>query len=454
MRIIKGFVTITDYIDNRLNTISNIGELSTLATTYSNNKGEYSHALNPEYCLVTFKTIDNTGYISLSTNIVADIITVISVLNNYSKNNPNSSKIKSNVINTINDITSIVTNDLKIGNLISVSSTNINSAHMPEWISWNTGISNTDYSIRIWLSDKAFTSQYDDYEIVIVPPVDTISDLLSTYGSAVTSINSRSISEFSDKIQIAKNQNPETFLRLLDFDFYKIITPSVNASTIPDKIKTNWAAIIYGRAGDTIDLIKDAIIVYIQKNLGNNFNPVDWMMRLPELFKRTEFVLFPRWDKPAVLDQNDEISLYSSLLNPNECFNFVKSIILHNSGYTEAWITGNTYIFPYDYKAITIVAVNGYNNMPEKSNLKTVYSDYIPFPSTDIEFNRMSLATRELIILLGEMLVTAEVATQYTNIPPNLRRIIRNDNLYITATLDGANFVMAAKSNSFYSNGA
>jgi len=161
---------------------------------------------------------------------------------------------------------------------------------LPEWISWKSSEHNDAY-IRIWLADQSFAEQYDDYEIEVIAPMLNIDDMFGFYSTAVNTMNDRTISQLSDAIMAARDGLPETYLRMFTFDFLNIANTAVATST-------NWAVLIYGRAGDNIDTIKDAIIEHILAN--STHTRSEWAVKFPEIFRRTEFIILPRWDKLSV----------------------------------------------------------------------------------------------------------------------------------------------------------
>jgi len=91
-------------------------------------------------------------------------------------------------------------------------------------------------------------------------------------------------------------------------------------------------------------------------------------------------------------------------------------------------------------------------NPDGKRKITDLFPDYIPIPTSSIDFNRMQVRTRDWLILLETVLMIAETANEFTSVPTNLRRIKRGDTLYISALYNNINYLVAAKSNTFYSD--
>jgi hypothetical protein len=431
--IVKGFVTINAYVNNNPGVVSPLGELSTWSRTYSKEKGEYQSVDFPDLKLTTFIVADSlTGVPAvLAAPVAQQILQIVTSCQSYA-----TSHIRP--YDSVDFKNTILTNFFGlIGDLQLGEFRDNGSLALPDWISW-ISTSNGNVNVKIWLSDPAFQDQFDDFKIEVIPPVAIVDNLFNAYNIALTEVNARTSAQLSDKIQQIKGSNPETYLRLLDFNF-------INSLNTAQSNKTTWGVIIYGKTGDNIDSIKDAIVEYV---LANSARPkVEWEVILPDVFKRTEFILLPRWDLISIENLGANSNLYSSALSPTEALNFAKTAI---NFYTPAFIDANTTVFPFDYKAISIIAVNGNTNVAGSTRLFDIFPDYIPVPSTSPDFNRMQLKTRDWMILLGQLLILAETATEFTSVPLYARKQRRNGILYISGMFDNVNYLVAAKSNPIF----
>jgi hypothetical protein len=433
MHIIKGFVTINNFIDNTPGILSPLGELSTWSTTYSKEKGEYQDLTIPGYKLVTFNSSDSTSNekIQVSNLEVLEILEVVRESINYASVHIRPYDVVDFRGTLLNNFYTRVSN-INFGAFVDNG-----TLALPEWISWNSLSSDT--FVKIWLSDQSFSEQYDEYEIVVIPPIINLDDLFGFYNVAVNTMASRTISDLSDIIQNTKGSNPETYLRMLNFNY-------VNVNNTSQVTPTDWAILVYGRSGDNIDAIKDAIVEYILNN--STHTRGEWTLIFPDIFKRTEFIILPRWDKVAIPNLTVMGALYSSILNPIECISFAKTSI---SYYPPTFIETNIHIMPYDYKALSLLVINGVDNILGKRDIVDLFSDYIPVSTSLADFNRMSIKTRDWVILLEQLLILAETATEFTSVPNKFRRIMRDGILYISVIYDNINYLVAAKSNSIYS---
>lgn len=430
MEIIKGFVTIESLVDNTPGNVAILGQLSSWSRTYSREKGEYQNSDVPGYQLTSFKSVDTTA----NTPVVVDdtqakeILSIVRECYSYA-----TSHIRPyNSLDFKNEI--LVAFFQRIANFDFGNFIDNGALALPEWISWTS----TEYGnnqIKVWLSDESFKSQYDEYTIQVIPPLDDLNHFFFAYGLVLQELQSETLPMFMDKIQTTKSVHPETYTRILTFDFF-------NTLNVAQKYTTNWGVLIYGQQGDNIDSIKDAITEYILAN--STHTRAEWETILPDLFKRTEFVILPRWDKIAVPNQTSLSSLYQSMQDPNECVTFAKNAV---SFYDSAFIQNNLTVFPYDYKELMLLAINGDTNIAEAATLVGLFPDYIPEPSTSIDFSRMTINTQNWVLFLQQLLMVAEITTIYTTVPNYMRKLTRDGNVYITAIYNNINYLVAARSN-------
>lgn len=433
MKTIKGFVTISQLIDNNINTISPIGEITTQALTYSKNRGEYLNINIPGYSFISFACRDiNTGIESIVSGGQANqIIEMINQAFIYCSTNIRPYNLIDFSDTLLSHFVGHVSN-IEFGAIVENS-----DFGLPEWLSWNNLDSDGDI-VKIWLSNNSFLEQYDEYTIIVIPPLVNLDSLFGSYSVASGVIQERTIPQLTDIVQDARNNFPESYLRSYDFLY-------INKDNLAQKTNTTWTTIIYGKAGDNVDSIKDAIVEYVLNNSTHSRD--EWEVIFPEIMKRTEFIILPRWDLMSIPNLTLTNGLYSSIVNPFECIQFAKD---NTPFYTSDFIENNVNILPYDYKAIMLLIVNGFSNTEGKDKLNVLFSDYLPIPSIDADFNRMTPYTRNWSLLLSELLIISETATRFTTVPSNYRRVERNGTVFISKLYDNVNYLMAVRSNTFY----
>lgn len=430
MNIVKGFTSINDFVDNTPGAVAPIGEISKWSLTYTREIGQYLDSTVPGYQFLSFKSIESVTGVAqpVSSEQAREILQVVKECLSYA-----SSHVRPyDTLDFQNNISVAFyqrIEDFQFGPFIDNG-----SLALPEWISW-TSTQNGGNQVKTWLADEAFKTQYDEYHIEVIPMIDTLDNFFFAYGTVVGLLDQVSISNFVDKMQERKLDHPETYSRVLTFDFVNTLNPA-------QTYKTNWGVLIYGQQGDNVDNMKDAIVEFILAN--SSHNKADWEKIIPTLFRRTEFVLFPRFDLLSIRDQTDLASLYKSMMDPTECMTFANRAI---DFYPAEFIAENTIIFPFAHKALTLVSVNGDTNVETSKRLDLIFPDYIPIPSTSEDFNRMKPQTRNWALFLQRLLIEAETATIYSALPDNMRKQMRSGNLYISGIYDNINYLVAARSN-------
>lgn len=431
--LIKGFVSIEELIDNTFNTTAPVGELSKLALTYKKEIATYNDTDHPTLRLTSFTTEDQVTHdvVEVTDAQTLQVFEIINHLQAYAAGHIRPYD-EIDVINSLSSTFGADANNFALGEFID----NGNIA-LPEWISW-TNTSENDNKLRIWLSDTAFRAQYDEFEITIVPPFIDVDHLHTNYNSLVTEIGLLNTPELVERMDAAKQGHPETYFKILNFKLYNKDDDSLF-------VETEWGVLVYGKAGDNIDAIKDALEAYIL-NISGHLRS-EWVVILPDIFKRTEFIIVPRWDQVSIPNLSVNSVLYSSMVDPNEAKTFAQDNI---NLYPDVWVGENLTILPFDYKALTMLIIDGTDNIAGKEHIDEIFPDYVPVSSTTLDFNRMEIFTRDWLLLLEEALIAAETIDSFSSVPEPLRKVEKLEVLYVGFLYDNVNYLVAAKTNSFY----
>lgn len=430
MRSIRGFVTKSASIKNQPGVVSEHFELSPLALTYTRERGEYQDSDFVGDVLHTFKArnLDTGEMYELPQTQVKEILAVVSEVLTYMQQNTypyNTIDLQNTILTFFNGkIQNFVLGALHVGSERTV----------PEWMSWDS-ITHPETDIRIWTRNEAFENQYTDYEIVTVPPVDLLDRFFGSYGDLAAQLKTMTVSGMVERIQTYKGIYPDTFTRVYNFDY-------INPNNQAQKTSVMWGVLVYGKNGDNIDAIKDAIAQYVLEN--STRSEAQWKVIFPDIFKRTEFLFYPRWDKIAIPNLTELSAIYSSASDPIETLQFARA---KWNSVSPAFVESNLTIIPFDYKAITVLALNGISNIEGRRKLMDLFKDYIPVSTNSLDFNRMSVYTRDWVLMMVELIKTAETATEFTSIANPMRRVYRDGVLYVTRMYDSVNYMVAARSN-------
>lgn len=432
MKVIQGFITRGDLINNQVNQVADFFELSPLALTYSKSRAEYQHTSYGGYTLHAYYAKENDTHIILNPEDTLLAFEAARLTLDYTNTyRPLVTKIdlKNYVETRLQLGLDVVVDGFDSGEFIeSVEAT------LPEWIYFKKQDGSIEF--RLWLNNNAFENQYPDYEIDVVAPILPVDNFFSNYGNVVAELSKISITNFSERVEEAKGGYPSTYTRYYEFNYYNPNNPAeYNISY--------WAVNVYGRNGDNIDSIKDAIIDYILTS--STHTQEEWEARFPEIFKRTEFMVFPRWDKYSISNINILSSLYSSIVDPADILEYIERNIPVTSD--QAYIKSKLSVLPIDYKGIYIGIIAGDANEDDKDKIYDLYKDYIPVPTSSVDFSRMKVDTQGWVLKMVEAVMLAETATAYSAIYNPYRKIKRNGQLFVTFVYNNINYLVSTRSN-------
>lgn len=425
-----GFASVTQYVNNSPGQISPVGELSTWCQTYSMTKGEFADDTYPGYTLTTFSVVDITnGVDQVLTQVEASLALEIA---NECVKYATTHAAPLDPIDFQNSIQATMfgkIKDLTMGALVQGA-----GIQLPAWYQY-TEFAGEQNVVKIWLSDPFFNTEYPDYDLEIIPPHNDLNIFAGNWQTAADKLAEWPNSRLIEEMQVKKGNNPETYIRYFEFDF-------VNKNNPTQKTKTMWYVLVYGEAGNDDDTIKDGIIDKLVKETGKSSE--FWEPIFPELFKRTEFIMYPRWDRNSVPNLSNLTALYSPF---NDITNVSAYVRERCTFYPAAHFANNIFDMPLPYKSITINGVNGPNNIAEQSKLTTVWKDFINSDTSSPDFQRMDPLTQNWVHFMMRLVIAAESATSTSGLPQGFRRTRLGDKMYITGTYNKASYKAYARSN-------
>lgn len=425
--VLKGFGAHNKFVNNQQGVTNPIGELSPIAETYSREVGLYYSAAAPDVTLHAFCSELN-GTFSLPDGDLKDrVIAIIAWVYNNTITTAGELYADQIVMQLMGAFPSDIT-DLQSGAMVS------DGTHwVPTWLSWYD--TKTNAFVRIWFGDVNFRHTFDEYEILISPPVTNLDDFFKAGADVQTLLQSRDLTTTMLKIAEVRNGNPETYLRAEEFDYHD----PLNSSRI---VPSNWVILVYGEAGNNIDSIKDALINYILSNSKHTRD--DWVKILPDIFRRTEFTLVPNWSNYAIPERVTQAGIYSPITLLTDAQKLVDTYAPSYDAYHR---TNHTTTFSFPYKALSIFACSSEENRDAKYLLTDYFPDYINVATSSQDFNRQSESTRGFSELVANMLIAAESMDRYSDIPEGMTRLYRDNILYLVTNYQNVHYLVAAKWN-------
>lgn len=432
MYVLKGFANHALLANNTPGSNNAIGEISNGSLTYSKELGQYVNAVAPNVTLISFLSARDGTAIPIDADFATRSMTIIEWIYNLALTE--SGQMFADVF-----LTQVLAafqgkaSNFQCGAIVSDAA----GHYIPEWVSWSDSLDTTDSSnfVRIWFADASFAAQYDEFSIVVVPPITPLDDFFKTGAAVEAEVNAVTISQLVANAQAAKNGFPETIMRT---DAYNWNDPLQPTHLVP----TQWTVLIYGLAGNNVDSIKDALVTYILANTSHT--QAEWTQIFPDIFKRTEVTLVPNWGNYAIPNRLVEDGIYSPLANMTAT---LAQLTSYCSSYPTVHINAHAAAFGHPYKSMAVAAVGSDQNRNNLYELVQIFPDFIAVSSQSTDFARMSQDTQGWAELLEQMLIVAETMGPFTSIPAGMTRLTRNNQLFIVASYDNIHYLVAAKYN-------
>lgn len=426
MLTIKGFASHTKLFDNAQNTTAVFGELSPHARSFSREISSYTSTLAPDVVLDVFVSKTETEpRASISTEFQEQMLKISSWCYTEALTYTSTTTKADFATKLLSQFFGVI-KDLTIADL--ATSTN---RKMPSWISF-TLEGTTANKIKLWFNNNSFEQEYDEYDIVIIPPMDNLNTFFRPVSEINAALAQRNISKLAEMLQEAKSKKPETILRVETVDY---INPNTNSV-----ITTNWGVLIYGPQGDNPDARKAALIAYI---LAHSNEPTSsWKQIVPDLFRTTQMFILPRWDKYAIPNRTDKVGIYSPISTVTESLTYAKSIL---TKLPALHVEQNLQVSHHTYGSISFLSVGGLDNYLNKFKLSDYFADYIAESSTNQDFNRQEELTKDWSNQLDRALQTAETMTSISSLPNGFRRTMVGTKLCLAFTFNKVEYIVVSK---------
>lgn len=429
---LKAFGQISALIDNTRAVVAPVGELSPTAMTYAREKEYFNSAAANGHGLIVFSSTTD-GAVTPTDGILANNILLI---NKWAYEralagtfNASSDSFRTNFIQQFGSQYSI----WSVGAMIEAEQ----NVWLPGVINIRD-IANDELQYTIWYSTEVFEQQFDEYQIEIVPPVDSLDVFFLGRSAVKAALANRTHDETMAFIQEAKDGYPETWLSGEMFQWFDPSDPT-NKDL---RIDTYWTPIIYGIAGRNADSIKEALRDYILDN--STHTKEEWAAIFPEIFTSTEFIFVPMWNEYAIPNRELEKGMYASSVGVVKAATELKRLV-RGENYTDAFIDEKAEVFGAAHRAISVAVTGGPYNRDGIDTFSERFGDYINVDTTSVDFMRMSPETRRFVLTLAEMLAIAEDMTPDSAVPVMFTRMVRDGVLYVTRTLDRFQLIVVSK---------
>lgn len=430
MYTIKGFMLVQPMADNDPNQVSVLGELSTYARTYSRDLGHYSNDAYTDIDFVSFLSEDSVNGAQALPLAYSSIILEIgqwmydqALLGSFTTNAADcASAVLAHFSGQIVDVS--------VGNMVQYSG----STYLPEYIAFSKEPNATEpNTIKIWFSDAAFRTQYDEYEITIVPPIDNVDGLIQPALEVKALLDAVTDTVKMERVQTASDGDPATTIKTVEYDWSNPSDPSIVLST-------PWTILIYGIAGNNIDIIKAELASYILAN-STNVQSV-WEQYIPDIFRSTEFILTPLWDRYSIPNETMVAGIFSPTILVSDMLSKAQATAPdYDAAHVESVLCSSVAI----YRSTAFLAVGGPDNRDGIDVLYDQFPDYFVVSSTSLDFGKMSNDTQGWVTLLTRMLDVANDMTEFSELPVDMSRLNRGGVMYVAASYQDVQYLVVSR---------
>lgn len=426
---ISGFIAIGSLATNQPGVTSNIGEISNKSNTYSTENGFYKSTQHADVRLVTFNS-DEDGVAKEVPIAFSDEILRLSQWMYAKCINGDFNSSHEDARDKILQAFSAVLNIHHIGDMVTQE-----GYWMPESIIFNFTTLGKTNSIRLWFSDAAFRSQYDLYELVVVPPVDDIDTLVGDRESVLAIIDAIGVPDHNNRVAKSAGEYPYTILNSKNYAW-------TDQNDVTFQVPTPWSVIIYGVAGNNTDIIRNAIIDYILENTVHDREV--WEKIYPDLFLPNEFYITPMWQNRSLENMRTVSEIYSpTALVTEQLEAGVSTFYNIPISHIQEHISHSS----IEYKSLSFVSIGNWKNRNQNFNFKQQWPHFANLGTRDLDFSRMPKGTQMFYLLLVKAIKQAEEYDEYTTLPVEFSIVTRGSNDYLVFTFEKIQYLLSMPSN-------
>lgn len=429
MYTLYGFIKYPPLIDNALDVVNKLGELSDDSLTYAKDKSTHTNSDSPQSILIGFHSVTDGEAIDVPEGIAKRCLQLSQWLYERAQAgqiSDNANTLLGNIQGEFGDQKT----EIETGPLLQY-----NGVRLPTWVSYTDTEHDGENTIKVWLSDESFKAEYPGYHIDVIPPVEDVDDLFEGETTVNNLLDEYTLADRFNQVQEIRGQYPFTLTRVESYEW-------INPADEERRIRTPWIVVIYGRAGNNPDLIKEAIVDYLLENSDRPRS--DWEDLIPDLLLSTEFIITPMWHQYAVSNLELEAGIHSPIIKPKEAVPITKACV-NGNGYSDSWIEEQIEYGGVIFKSLVFSVIGNPDNRTEITQFSEQFEDYILVTNNSADFNRMSVRTQEFKDLLNELIALADKTTPTTQMPIEYSRLTRNDVVYVGKQYEDILYLVATR---------
>lgn len=428
---LKGFVGFPSLVSNAPDQVAKIGELSKDGLTYAKDVTLHTGASVPNTAFLSFHSVKDETPVDVDTA-TKDLVLKLSKY-----------LLDQAVAGAIGSDPQVVRQLVlaEFGTVLKTFSTGKmitnNEIWMPEYVVFEMSQMVDTNRVQLWYVDESFRGQYDEYVIEVVHPIIPYDDFFKDPLEVIELLRNYNIDEKLEEAQVIRDQYPYTNLRSLTYDYVNPRNPTV-------RYPARWLALLYGIAADNQDFINDKIVAELLAN--SSHSREEWEQILPDLFKKTEFIITPFWQNYSVPAGILGSGFYSPTVDPRVELPLLRRTA-RGPGYTSGWVDNQYELSVNAYKSLAFGVVGNPSNREGVVRFSKKFPDYMVVTNNTNDFNRVDpLTTGEWMVLFSKLLKAAETMDRFTSVPLGISRMVRDGVVYASAMFQRVNYLVVTKS--------
>lgn len=423
MKNVKAFITIDSLIDNASAIVAPFGELSDYSRSYAKDKGIHTSDGAMEVSAILYSCLDDDGEEMTITEAMTDDMLVIADWISLNIKNATIPVVRADALSYLEEYFN--PQDYTAVNIGSVSTHNLLIG--PDYVE----LVKDSVKYTLWFQDTAFRTQYPYFVIDVIPPVDSIDDLMRPKEELVPLV--RSPITITQQSNVVKGDHVSTAFQMLDF------TVNIrNNSTV--EVLTYWGVNLYGSDSFSVEEQKAAIREYILTN--SAYDKYVWAEVLPGIFTPNEIYVIPCWDKISVENQTVISGIYSPCVKQSEITRLSRKF---SHEYPDVHIDEYVTPLPILYKSLLALTVGSPTNYESKFTINDLHPNYSLIRSSDLDYHRISPGTQDFMSFLYETVILAEYFKEGVTLPVTLSLVKRGEYEYLTGVIDGLTVLVLTK---------
>lgn len=287
----------------------------------------------------------------------------------------------------------------------------------------------------LWFSDAHFLDQYLRSTYGIVHPV-PLTEIDALYEMTYVQLQARLETETPDVVNERETQvsdgSPYTQRSVLGYNVYDLIN-------VPSKVKCYWRILTRG------NYVEDAVMEQIRQEIlaNSKYTEAQWGEKIPDLFNPNEMYGIIRFDRLGLKNKTNNTSTLSPIVDVETEMMFVNKYL--TPFMSADHVIKSTQSIPSLYKSMQYTMTAKTNNRNGYQKMTDFLPDYQLLSSQDSDFGKISLATRQFLLQIENLLAAAETVTEFSIPPTGITTVVRFDKLWVTKKINEVKYMVLTR---------